>query len=152
MKNTLSWGLSLLMLACTYGVSAQDVIMDASTQGRIVYTHGGSFSDSGREGESYSNFEDNILTMCSSNGEPMSVDFEKFNLETEKDFLFVFDGMNCHAAPVKGSPFTGTKAKEKVIESTGSCLTFRMISDFNIKRSGWLADITVADQPVVAVE
>ena len=147
-----AWSLSLLMVACTYGASAQDVFMDASTHGRIVYTNGGTFSDSGRDGGSYSNYEDNTLTMCSSSGESISLDFEKFNLETEKDFLFVFDGENCHANQVQGSPFTGTSAKEHVVESSGSCLTFRMITDFNVKRSGWLADVSVASQPMVTVK
>jgi hypothetical protein len=30
----------------------------------------------------------------------MNLDFAKLNLETEKNFLFVFNGMNWHANPV----------------------------------------------------
>jgi hypothetical protein len=149
MKKLSTMGGLLLMSLVALQSYAQDIVMDPSTQGRIVYTNGGQFSDSGREGDGYSNFEDNTMTLCSSSGESVSLDFQSFSLENKKDFLFVYDGMDVSALEVDGSPFTGHSAENRTITSSGNCLTFRMKSDFNIKRSGWLADIAVNNLPVV---
>lgn len=149
MKKLSNVGSLLLMSLIAMQSYAQDIVMDASTQGRIVYTNGGQFSDSGRDGDSYSNFEDNTMTLCSSTGESVSLDFESFNLENKKDFLYVYDGMDISAFEVEGSPFTGHSAEDKVITSSGNCLTFRIKTDFNVKRSGWLADVSVNDLPMV---
>jgi len=77
--------------------------MDASNLGCLVYTLGGPFSDSGLEAGRYWNFEDNTMTLSSSNGETIKLDFAKFHLETEKDFLYVFGPMNSRAKAAPGS-------------------------------------------------
>ncbi len=99
------------------------------------------FYDSGGIDGDYSNGENTITTICPDNiGDVVIVDFESFNLETNFDFLRVYDGDNISAPllrEITSSYYT--------IESTlinGGCLTFEFISDQSISRAGWEANIT----------
>lgn len=136
--------------ALLIGLSAnsQDIYLDASIDGTTIYTDGASFYDSGRLEARYSNFEDYTTTICSKSGSPLVAEFFKFYTEENKDFLYVFYGEGLDMRKVPGSPFSGDDLKKKIITSSESCLTFRMVSDFNVMRTGWNAEISVMD-PVV---
>jgi len=118
---------------------------------------GGQFVDNGGAGN-YTNNSDNTYTVCPTNsGEAVTVVFTSFDVETNYDALYVFDG-NSIAAPQIAStnlaanvpgglaggywgttvpgPFTSTSAD--------GCLTFRFRSDNTAVRAGWNATVTCA--------
>lgn len=122
---------------------------------------GGNFVDSGGVSGTYSNSEDNTITIFPVNaGDKVTVTFTSFNTEATYDALYVFDG-NSVAAPqipslnpagnVPGGlaggywgtavpgPFTSTAAD-------GS-LTFRFRSDGSVTRAGWTSNITCNPPP-----
>lgn len=147
MKTTTNLVL-VMLLSFGQQLFAQDITFDATVEDRIIFTHEARFFDSGGEDGRYSNYEDREVTICSENGAPMIVRFEQFNLESGKDFLYVFDGADMSALEVIGSPFTGLYKKPVEIQSSDRCLTFRMTSDFNVMRSGWVASIESILEPI----
>lgn len=134
-------------LALLIGITAdaQDIYLDASIDGTTIYTDGASFYDSGRVEGRYSNFEDYTSTICSKSGAPLVVEFFKFYIEDKKDHLFIYYGEGNDMREVPGSPFSGDDLKKQIITSSESCMTFRMVTDFNIMRTGWKAEIRVMD-------
>lgn len=143
-------GVALALLIGT-SVNAQDIYLDASIDGTTIYTDGTSFYDSGRLEGRYSNFEDYTTTICSKSGAPLVVEFFKFYIEDKKDHLYIYYGKGDDMRDVPGSPFTGDDLKKQIITSSESCMTFRMVTDFNVMRSGWDAEISVMD-PVVDIK
>lgn len=131
--------------------NAQDINLDASIDGSTIYTDGASFYDSGRIEGRYSNFEDYTTTVCSKSGAPLVVEFFKFYIEENKDHLFIHYGEGNDMREVPGSPFSGDDLKKQIITSSESCMTFRMVTDFNVMRTGWNAEISVMD-PVVDIK
>jgi hypothetical protein len=100
----------------------------------------GSFTDSGGA----SNYADNassVTSICSNNGGQARVTFSAFNLETNFDYLYVFNGSNTLATQVAGSPFTGT-ISPGTVTATGSCLTFLFVSDNSGTAPGWNSTIS----------
>jgi len=127
---------------------AQDIYLDASTNGMTIMTDGATFYDSGRYEDRYSNFEDHTTNVCSISGAPLVIEFFEFYLEENKDLLYISYGEGTDIRPVPGSPFSGESLKKQVITSSESCLTFRVLTDFNVMRSGWDAEISTMD-PIV---
>lgn len=114
---------------------------------------GGTFTDNGGIMANYNNNSGNTITICpSSPGDVVTVVFTSFDIESNNDALYVYDGTSS-AAPMISSgngstavgpaggfwgttnpgPFTATNP-------TG-CLTFVFISNGSITGSGWTADI-----------
>ena len=147
-KTLLGVAIALLIGTC---LNAQDIYLDASTDGSTVYTNGASFYDSGRLEARYSNFEDLTTTVCSNSGASMLVEFFDFYLEEDQDKLYIFFGEGLEKSPVPGSPFSGDDLNKQVINCSESCLTFRMVTDFNVVRTGWNAEISVMD-PIVNIK
>ena len=137
-------------LALLIGISAnaQDIYLDASIDGSTIYTDGAMFYDSGRETEKYSNYEDYRTTICSESGSPLLVEFYKFYTEDNKDLLYISFGEGLDMRPVPGSPFSGDDLKKQVITSSETCMTFRIVTDFNSTRGGWKAEISALDPMV----
>ena len=85
----------------------------------------------------YANNQDITQTICSQNGEKLRVTFSSFSL-AGGDSLYVYDGGSTSAFSL-GS-YTGTALPPQIV-STGSCLTFRFVSNASGVSSGWLAGI-----------
>lgn len=137
--------LSILLCALVYCAQAQDIYLDHSSNGSIIYIDEAGFYDSGRDDAPYSNYEDLSTTICSYNGQPLQVEFSKFNLETDKDMLHVSYGTEEFMAAFPGSPFSGEDLEGRILTSSETCMTFRMITDFNVMRSGWEAMISTSE-------
>lgn len=152
MKTTTTLLSAVLAMTISLNSSAQDIYLDASTNGMTLYTDGASFYDSGRDNDRYTNFENFTTTICSNSGAQISVEFSEFHVETGKDMLYILDGEGPLQANVAGSPFTGEDIAIERITSTGSCLSFRFVSDFNVMRSGWEASIEVEEPMVQAMD
>lgn len=108
---------------------------------------GGSFVDSGSVGGNYGNNENTTTLICPTNpGDLVTVTFTSFNLESNWDFLRVYDG-NSAAAPLLGT-YSGTTLPPAITASSiNGCLTFVFTSDVSGTRAGWTADVTCAPAP-----
>ena len=83
------------------------------------------------------NNQDLTQTICSDEGEPLSVLFSQFSLEPG-DVLYVYDG-NTTTAPLLGA-FTGNSIPSNMISSC-DCLTFYFERNSNSLNSSWVASI-----------
>ena len=83
------------------------------------------------------NNQDITQTICSDNGEPLSVLFSQFAL-APGDVLYVYNG-NSTTAPLLGA-FTGSTIPSNMI-SSGDCLTFYFERNSNSPNSSWVASI-----------
>lgn len=104
------------------------------------------FYDSGGSGSDYSNNENSTVVFCPSTaGQCISANFSSFSLESNFDFLSVFDGNSTSAKMILGSSFTGGTSPGNIratTTNTSGCLTFKFVSDGGTKSSGWAATIS----------
>ena len=114
--------------------------------GQTVNTCSGVFYDSGGPAGWYSDNEIDTVTFCSSNSTSIRFEFNasKFKVKAG-DTLYVYDGPNT------SSPLIGKYSETSVpvnFNSSGTCLTFKFISDNLFTRAGWEAYISCCPPPV----
>lgn len=117
---------------------------------------GGQFVDNGGAGANYANNSDNIYTVCPTNpGEIVAVVFNSFDVETNFDALYVFNGNSISSPQISSSNnaanvpgglaggFWGTAVPGPFIStSPDGCLTFRFRSSTGGNRAGWVASVS----------
>lgn len=101
------------------------------------------WTDPGGNGN-YDNNQDVTQTICSGNGQFVSVRFTSFSLSSG-DFLYVYDG-DSTSAPLLGT-YTGTTLPN-TFQSSGECLTFRFTSNSTGVSSGWTAYVSCVICPM----
>lgn len=111
--------------------------------GQTVTVCSGNFFDSGGSGSKYQNNEDYTVTFCSSNGNPIELNFSSFDVQSHsscsRDRLRIYDG-NSTSATLIGT-YCGTTSPG-TITSSGTCLTFRFTSNGGTRKQGWAASIS----------
>ena len=107
----------------------------------------GTFYDSGGPDGTYQNSENYTLTLAPSTaGAKIKFNFTSFDLETNWDYLKVYDGPDA-TAPMIGN-FTGTTIPAALVEliaspsNTSGAITFNFTSDGSGTNSGWVAAIS----------
>ncbi len=101
----------------------------------------GTLYDSGGSGTDYPDDERKIWIISPTNATSVTLDFTAFNLETDWDYLWIYDG-NSYSANLIGV-YTGTNSPG-TITSTGGSLMLEFRSDCATSASGWAADWTCA--------
>ena len=116
-------------------------------QNGTMSTCDGTFYDSGGPDGTYQNSENYTLTLAPSTaGAKIKFNFTSFDLETNWDYLKVYDGMDA-TAPMIGN-FTGTTIPAALVELVASAsnssgaITFNFTSDGSGTNSGWAASIS----------
>jgi len=102
------------------------------------------FTDTGGTSGNYTDMESWVRTMTPYNpGLKLRVTFSSFNLETNYDYLYIYNGSNEFSTPLTPSGLTGT-ANPGIFNSTAfdGSLTFKFTSDEAETRAGWNATIT----------
>jgi hypothetical protein len=102
------------------------------------------FTDTGGPSGGYTNNESWVRTMTPNNiGLKLRVTFSNFNLESNYDYLYIYNGSNEFFPDLTLGGLTGT-AVPSPFNSTASdgSLTFRFTSDQGVTASGWNATIT----------
>jgi hypothetical protein len=94
----------------------------------------GTFDDTGGPTNPYSGNENYIYMIGPTNALTVTISFTSFNLETNFDSLFIYDGASA-ASPLIGS-YTGTNSPG-IITSTDTAITLRFISDPFVNNSGF---------------
>lgn len=106
----------------------------------------GSIHDFGGPTKNYYNDEDYTWTIAPPNAVSLDLDFSLFDIETNWDYLYIYDGASTASPQIAGSPFTGTNSPGQFTTSTGA-VTFRFTSDVSTVDPGFLATYTCTTQP-----
>ena len=118
-------------VSCT--AAPTPVVMSATS----ITTCSARWTDPGGN-SNYSNNQDVTQTICSDNGNQLQVNFLSFALSSG-DYLYVYDG-NTTGASLIGT-YTGSTLPGTLL-SSGTCLTFRFVSNASGVNAGWVALIT----------
>lgn len=114
------------------------------------------FTDPEGPNANYSNNADYTVTICPDNpGEVVTVTFTSFDIETNYDGLYIYNGTstaspqissNNGAGNIPGAlpgAFWGTTNPGSITSTDASgCLTFRFRSDTSVTKTGWIANVT----------
>lgn len=112
----------------------------------------GSFHDYGGPLKDYYDDEDYIWTIAPDSATSIDVDFTFFDVESNYDYLYIYDGADVSASQISGSPFTGLNGPGIFTTSTGA-VTFQFYSDGATVNPGFIANYTCSyGQPVSLVE
>ncbi len=135
MKNLLLFALMFL----TSQVFGQTINLDATVNGSTQSTCSATLYDSGGPTGQYQDSEDYSITFCSTNGDCMQVDFTSVDMETNFDYIYVYDGTDI-TAPLL-STLNGTTIPPSII-SSGTCITIRITTDGSVQHDGFAAIIS----------
>ncbi len=110
--------------------------------GQTVTVCSGNFYDSGGSGSDYSNDENYSVAFCSSNGNPITINFTSFLVEN--DALCAFDGLKIYDGANSSALLLGTycSVSPGIVISSGTCLYFEFYSDDIFADGGWEATIS----------
>jgi spore germination protein YaaH/PKD repeat protein len=100
--------------------------------------------------KNYYNNENYTWTVAPPGATSITLTFSSFDMETNYDYLYIYDGASIASPQVTGSPFSGT-ALPPVITSSGGALTFRFTSDNTTTRPGFVASYTCASDVTAPV-
>lgn len=102
------------------------------------------FTDAGSRYGNYGDQLTQVITFVPATaGSSVKVEFSEFDLETDYDFLYVYNGPNI-SSPLLGT-FTGNSLPPSLTSSaTNGELTFRFVSDEIENTPGWIAAISCA--------
>jgi N-acetyl-anhydromuramyl-L-alanine amidase AmpD len=105
----------------------------------VITSSSGTLYDTGGAGNDYQDDERNLWLIAPSGASSVSLDFQMFDLETDYDYLFIYDGDSTDA-PLIGK-YTGMNSPGMITSSGGSILLeFR--SDCATVAPGWAVDFT----------
>jgi hypothetical protein len=119
------------------------IVLNSGTNNTTVTACSGTFVDSGDSGAAYGNGENNTITLCSGTTQQITTTFKNFSVAAG-DQLFIYDGPNTSSPQVTGSPFSGSgsAASPGIVTASGTCLTFRFVSDGSGTAFGWEAMVS----------
>tara|TARA_R110000850_G_scaffold277086_1_gene422459 strand:- start:207688 stop:210510 length:2823 start_codon:yes stop_codon:yes gene_type:complete len=143
-----------------FGTGSGDYSLAITCELAPVAECGGQFVDSGGPSGNYSNNEDITTTILPDTPDDyVIVTFTEFDVESNWDALYVYDGPDTSAPLISsGNPPTtsgfpaggyyGTTIPGPFASTHPSgALTFRFLSDGSVPRPGWVADITCLPVP-----
>lgn len=106
----------------------------------------GTIHDFGGPAKDYYNKEDYTWTVSPPGAVSIDVNFSMFDVETDWDYLYIYDGPDTQSSQIAGSPFTGTNSPGQFTSSTGA-VTFRFTSDISTVAPGFMATYTCNTLP-----
>lgn len=106
----------------------------------------GLIHDFGGPTKNYYSNEDYTWTIDPPGATSLDIDFSMFNVESNFDYLYIFDGLDVGAPQISGSPFTGLNSPGSFSTTTGA-VTFRFVSDGATVAPGFLASYTCNTLP-----
>ena len=105
----------------------------------------GTVYDPGGVNGNYANNQNCTLTVCSGNGQQINLTFTSMNLESNFDFIKIYNGTNTNPPNLIGS-YTGTTLPGTVSSNT-TCITLIFTSDGSVTYSGFAATISCGTPP-----
>lgn len=101
----------------------------------------GDLWDMGGPLKNYYDDEDYTYTISPNNASAITLIIDTIDIETNYDYLYIYDGADVNAPQIPGSPFTGQQTGFTFTSSNGN-LTFRFTSDGATVASGWTGSYT----------
>ncbi len=98
--------------------------------------------------QNYDNDERKIWVIRGAEGSIIQLDFSSFTLETDYDFLWIYDGDNVYAPKIGR---WNTQSPD-LVESSGNTMCIEFRSDCGITAGGWEASWTAIDTTPVSPE
>ena len=100
------------------------------------------FYDSGGPDSNYGNNLDYTLTFYpATSGAKVIVDFSEFNVESNYDYLYIYDGTSTSATQI--GQYSGTTSPGTITATNDEgALTFRFTSDHSVNKTGWVATVS----------
>ncbi len=127
---------------CTGAISASRNQIFATTNTNLCNYP---FTDTGGASGNYTDMESWVRTMMPTGpGLKVKVTFASFNLETDYDYLYIYNGPDQYNFDLTNGGLTGTTLPSSTYTSTAfdGSLTFRFYSDQAVNRAGWNATIS----------
>ena len=114
-------------------------------QNGTITTCSALFYDDGGPNGNYSNRKDYIMTFLPDTpGNVLEAIFEEFSLESDYDFLDIYDGTSTNATHI--GQYTSTDSPGTVTATNPEgALTFYFSSDYGVNEPGWKATIRCVD-------
>jgi len=126
-------------------VFSQNYLLNNALNNSTISTCSGTFYDSGGAGSNYTNNQIRTVTFCSSiSGQAISLNFSQFDIESNWDYIYFYDGPNTSSTLL--GTYTGTNSPGTILAPSG-CITIRFTSDGSVTRPGWVATITCITVP-----
>jgi len=107
-------------------------------------TCSGNIYDTGGSAAEYANNQDYTVTYTASAGKAIRLAFNSFSTEAGYDYLYIYDRPNTSSTLLYS--LNGTSYPSTII-SSGSTLTLKFVSDYDITSSGWDATISCVTPP-----
>ncbi len=123
--------------------------LEAADRQKVVITAANNFctantfTDTGGTNGDYTNMESWTRTMTPSNpGLKLRINFSSFNLETDYDYLYIYDGSDETYPSLTPNGLTGT-ANPGIFNSSAAdgSLTVKFYSDQGVVAAGWVATV-----------
>lgn len=135
--------MKFLLLVFTFilpiSLFGQTFNLDASVNNSTQSTCSATLYDSGGPTGQYQNSEDFTISFCSTNGDCMQIDFTAVDLESNYDYLYIYDGPNASSTLL--STINGTINPGTIITS-GTCVTIVIHTDGSVQHDGFAATIS----------
>lgn len=129
-------GIGIWALSYTAGWTIfDDIIKDRFSDTKN--TRSGLFTDIGGAFENYADNMDYTVTLDPPGQTQVKAVFSSFDIESNNDYLYVYDGSSTSATLI--GTYTGTNSPGTVVSNNGA-LTFRFTSDNATNKSGWVAN------------
>ena len=118
------------------------VVETVNMQNGSVTTCNALFYDSEGPNDNYGNSLSYTLTFYpGSEDAKVCVDFQSFDIESNYDYLYIYDGTSTSATQI--GQYTGTNSPGTVTATNAAgALTFRFTSDYSVNKEGWVATVT----------
>ena len=109
---------------------------------------GVTITDTGGTAGDYTNMESYIRTIIpNAPNKKIALTFTAFDLETDYDYLYIYDGATTAAPSLTGDGLTGTTVPGPFVSTAADgSLTLRFMSDPGVVESGYVATVACQDQ------
>lgn len=110
-------------------------------QNATITTCNALFYDNGGPNGNYSNNRNYTMTFLPASSDGMlEAIFEEFSLESDYDYLYIYDGSSTNAPQI--GQYTGSQSPGTVTATNSEgALTFRFTSDYGVNEPGWKATV-----------
>jgi Zn-dependent metalloprotease len=139
-KQTSDLNTSFSGFVCDWSCSNTNT-MPASGTGPTKTTCTGTITDDGGNGN-YGTGTDGFVTISTTGGSHISLNFSSFSMEDGFDYLFVYDGPNSSSPMI--AAITGDSLNSFVINSSGNSVTLEQYSDNSYESSGFVCSWSCA--------
>jgi uncharacterized repeat protein (TIGR01451 family) len=123
--------------------SATATNLNMGSGASVFTTCNTNFYDPGGPNGQYANSQNFTQTFYpAQSGNQLSVTFSSYDLETNYDYLYIYNGTSVNAPLIATLNGTSSNTVTYNANNTSGALTFRFTSDASVLRAGWVANVS----------